>query len=175
MKTETLARFLLFPLAFAMTLALAPARSSYAQVPGGDVDGDGVLDVDDQCPDTDLGDLVGADGCSLCPCNVASDGSEWTSHKEYVACVSAGAKSMKHTGLLTRKAMRDAVKRAKKSTCGSNVVTRCCVYTNLSSDADVIMGKCRMITPDECDGLSLEVDDAEDIGPGSCLPNPCEF
>src|SRR6059036_2135454 len=105
MKTDTLARFLLFPLAFAMTLAFAPARPAAAQLLD-DFDEDGVLDQLDQCPDTPAGDLVDSEGCSYCPCEGAYDGSAWPSHQEYVDCTTKAAHRMRTDHQLTRKVMR---------------------------------------------------------------------
>lgn len=175
MTTETLARFLLFPLAFAMTLALAPVRPASAQAFGGDFDEDGVADAEDLCPDTPAGDLVDAEGCSLCPCEAAIDDSPWGSHQTYMRCVITSARRLRTERQLTRRTMRAAIKRARKSTCGNDAMTRCCVYPSLDSDAEVIVGQCRMLTPERCDALGTLVDLAEDMGAGSCLPNPCNF
>ena len=173
MKIETLARLLLFPLAFAMTLALAPAHLAQAQALDGDLDG--VDDATDQCLDTPAGDLVDATGCSVCPCEGSVDGTPWAAHKAYVDCVVGAAHTMRAARELTRKEMKAAVKRARKSTCGTVEMTRCCVYPSLDTDADVIVGRCRLTTVDVCDQLTVEMDNAEDAGPGSCMPNPCVF
>lgn len=175
MTTETLARLLLFPLAFAMTLALAPAHRVEAQVIAGDVDEDGVTDTADLCPDTPAGDLVDTDGCSVCPCDEAIDGTPWGSHSAYVQCVVAHARRLRGAGQMGRRPMRAAIKRARKATCGNDTVTRCCVYPSLDSLDEVIVGHCRVVAPETCEALALQVDAAEDMGPGSCLPNPCNF
>ena len=173
MKTDTLARLLLFPLAFAMTLALAPAQSAHTQALDGDLDG--VDDTVDQCLDTPAADLVDDSGCSVCPCEASLDATPWPSHKAYVNCVVGAAHRMRSTRELTRKEMKSAVRRARRSTCGDGEMTRCCVYPSLDSDADVIVGRCRLTTVDACDQLTIDLDNAEDAGPGSCMPNPCVF
>lgn len=173
MKIETLARLLLFPVAFAMTLALAPAQSVQAQVLDDDLDS--VDDTVDQCLDTPAGDLVDGSGCSICPCEGSLDVTPWASHKAYVDCVVDAAHTMRAARELTRKEMKAAVRRARKSTCGTAEMTRCCVYPSLDSDADVIVGRCRLTTIDTCDELMVEMDAAEDAGPGSCMPNPCVY
>ena len=177
MKIETLARLLLFPLAFAMTLALAPSRSALAQDFPGDLDQDGVLDLADRCPDTPAGDLVDPTGCSECPCEGSVGGTPWASQRAYVLCVVRAAHRQRAVREITRKEMKAAVKRARKTTCGNAALTRCCVYSDsdLSSDADQIVGTCRLTTADACDNLTDQFALAEDTGAGSCLPNPCVF
>jgi hypothetical protein len=159
----------------AMLFSLVFAWAAAGQTPDVDDDLDGVMDSADLCLDTPPGDLVGADGCSLCPCEGSADGNAWTSHRDYVACVGTTAKQMKLAHLITRKEMKAAVKAAKRSSCGSATVTRCCVYTDLFGDAEVVEGRCRLISEDACLELDAQVDLAEDIGAGSCLPNPCLF
>ena len=71
---------------------------------------------------------------------------------------------------MTLDEVRAGLRAARRSTCGTSALTRCCVYAD--DDADV--GACKMMSPDACDQLSDQVD-AEDEGSGSCLPNPCVF
>jgi hypothetical protein len=139
----------------------------------GDVDADGVPDDADQCDDTAAGEVVGADGCSACACGHDVDGSPWTSHRRYVACVGVEARTQTRAGLLTRKERRAAMRHAASSTCGRPEVVRCCVYADLGDD----VGGCRFTTPDQCDAIADRTldGDAEDEGPGSCVPNPCVF
>src|SRR5205814_8843506 len=122
------------------------------------------------CDDTPPGDLVDADGCSICPCETTADGDDWGSHRDYVRCVVDATRSRVQIGALRAREMRATVKRARRSTCGNAELTRCCVYTD--EDADV--GSCRMMRPDACDAFSDRMD-AEVEGSGSCVLNPCEF
>ena len=157
------------PLVLVLLMAFA-GRASAQQVDDVDTDGDGVVDSLDQCDDTPPGDIVDADGCSVCPCDETADGDSWTSHRDYVQCVAAEARTRVQSGAAHTRDMRAAVKRARRSTCGNPALTRCCVYTDDNAD----LGSCRMMRPDACDALSDRVD-AEDEGSGSCVPNPCEL
>jgi hypothetical protein len=163
----------LLALSFLVGLVLvAPVRAQ--SEPPDDFDQDGVTDDLDDCDETPLGDLVDAAGCSLCPCDETLDAEPWPSHQSYVECVIAEAKRMRAARQLTRKQKKAAVKRAKRSTCGTEELTRCCVYPDYDVDADSVVGDCRIMTPDECFALGDRVD-AEDEGSGSCNPNPCVF
>jgi hypothetical protein len=156
--------------ALVLALSMAFAGRVVAQQVDVDSDGDGVVDSLDNCDDTPPGDLVDADGCSICPCDATVDGDDWGSHRDYVRCVAAAGGSRVQIGALRGRDMRAVVRRARRSTCGSAKLTRCCIYAD--EDADV--SSCRMMRPDACDALSDRVD-AEDEGSGSCVPNPCEF
>ena len=136
-----------------------------------DVDGDGVDDAIDECTDTEPGDLVDADGCSVCPCEETPEGDAWASHDAYVQCVTAAAKRRRHDHVIKRKAMHAIIKQAKAATCGNVELTRCCIY---SGDEDEV-GQCKVMTVDKCDLLWEESDFVEDEGPGSCKPNPCAY
>ena len=155
--------------ALVLALLMAFAAQAVAQQVDADSDGDGVVDALDNCDDTPPGDLVDADGCSVCPCDATVNGDDWGSHRDYVRCVASAARSRFKIGALRPRDMRVVVKRARRSTCGNAELTRCCIY---AEDADV--GTCRMMPPDACDALS-DHEDAEDEGGGSCVPNPCEF
>lgn len=161
-------------LSFFVGLALvAPVRAQ--SEPADDLDQDGVMDDVDECEDTPLGDLIDAVGCSRCPCDESLDEEPWASHESYVACVVTEAKHMRRAHELTRKQKRQAVKRAKRSTCGTEELTRCCVYPDdYDPDAESITGDCRIMTADECFALGDRAD-AEDEGSGSCNPNPCVY
>jgi len=156
--------------ALVLALLMTFAGRVVAQQIDADSDGDGVVDALDNCNDTPPGDLVDADGCSVCPCDATVDGDDWGSHRDYVGCVTNAVRSRVQIGALRPRVMRAVVKRARHSTCGNPQLTRCCIYTD--EDADV--GTCRMMRPDACDALS-DQEDAEDEGGGSCVPNPCEF
>lgn len=85
-------------------------------VPPPDSDGDGVIDVNDACPDTALDEVVGPDGCSIdqaCPCDAA-----WSNHGAYVRCVSHEVTDFRTLGLITRDAGGHIVSAAARSTCG---------------------------------------------------------
>ena len=159
-------------LVLAGVLALATVRPAAAQVDT-DADGDGVTDVLDQCPDTPTGELVETDGCSVCPCDEAADGGAWTSHQAYVGCVVGEVKARRAAGEMRGRAARAAIKTAKRSSCGNENLTRCCVYANFDDD----VGSCHLMAPDACTALDDRLDDgeADDIGGGSCLGNPCAF
>jgi hypothetical protein len=82
-----------------------------------DVDGAGVLDADDACASTPLGEVVNADGCSiaeLCPCEVG-----WKHHGAYVSCVAHASNDFVAAGLVTE-AEKDAVTSAAgEASCGA--------------------------------------------------------
>jgi len=142
-----------------------------------DGDGDGVADSDDQCPETASGDLVDAQGCGLsdaCPCEGTVDLEPWGSHTTYVLCVKAAGKTMVRSRTHTRREVRRAVRLAKRSTCGNDNLTRCCVYT--SNDAGDSFTQCMQVTVDRCDAYAADpnVDLADDIGPGLCDATACE-
>jgi hypothetical protein len=159
--------------ALAGVLALLLAGSAFAQT--ADADGDGVADAIDQCPDTPPGDLVDGTGCSVCPCDGPTEGATWTSHADYVVCVVGAAKARRASGQLTRTKARAAMRQAKRATCGDATLTRCCVYPP-DSDADVVVGTCKIMSVDKCSQLEDDPDlDDEDTGPGSCAPNPCSY
>jgi len=149
-----------------MMLAAGPAL---AQVGVADVDGDGVADQVDSCSDTPEGDLVGPDGCSVCPCEATA----WDSHQDYVRCVATEVQQRRVAGRLRRREARSALRRARRSTCGNTALTRCCVYQTEDDDT----GSCRLMSPDACDALdeSGRVDSADDEGAGSCMPDTCTF
>jgi len=142
-----------------------------------DADGDGVADADDQCTETEPGDLVDGQGCGLsdaCPCDETVDLDPWGSHTAYVLCVKAAGKAMVSAGAHTRREVRRAVRRHKRSTCGNDNLTRCCVYT--SNDAGDSFTQCMQVTIDRCDAYADDpnVDGADDIGAGLCDPTACE-
>jgi hypothetical protein len=158
-----------------MALGLLAAAPVAAQVEDGDLDNDGVADEVDFCEETPEGDFVDGEGCSICPCDETYDGDEWASHDEFVSCVIAEAKLRKKARMITRKQKRAAVKRAKRSSCGNDELTRCCVYgDHLDYDADPVIGECRVMSPDACFELGDDVY-TEDAGSGGCTPNPCTW
>jgi hypothetical protein len=156
-----------------LVTGLLLAAGSAAGQASEDLDGDGVADAVDQCPDTPAGDLVDGNGCSVCPCDAPAGGTAWASHRAYVACVLTAAKERRAAGRLAATGIRAAVRHARSSTCGNPLLTRCCIY---ATAADTV-GRCRMMTADACDALdaSGHVDSADDVDPGSCSPSPCPF
>ena len=142
-----------------------------------DADGDGVADADDQCSETEPGDLVDGQGCGLsdaCPCEETVDLDPWGSHTAYILCIKAAGKAMVSAGAHTKREVRRAVRRAKRSTCGNDNLTRCCVWTS-NADGDSI-AQCMKVTVDRCDAYADDpnTDEADDIGPGVCDPTACQ-
>jgi hypothetical protein len=168
-----IARRFLVMSAVLMVVALACPVAAELDPATADDDGDGVADALDQCPDTAAGDLVGADGCSVCPCDVTASGNAWGSHQMYMACVVGEARNRRADGTMTSKSVRHVIRMARHSTCGNAQLTRCCVYANFDDE----VGSCRTTTPDACETLDDGADDgeADDIGAGSCAGNPCAF
>ena len=157
-------------LAAALSVCSIPAHAGVI-----DSDGDGVPDNLDQCPDTPPGDLVDANGCSFCPCDQQADGSDWTNHTQYVLCLSTASRNLTHEHKMTSRGRKALLKVARAASCGNPALTRCCIYVHLDPNSDTNVGTCKVMTPDKCDALNQKVDDAEDDGSGSCLPNPCTF
>ena len=157
----------------AILVTASPAHAQPADVP--DYDEDGVTDAADQCPDTDPADLIGPDGCAIASCEFGLDGSGWSSKRAYVAYVTSWAKGAKAAGTMSGRDVRALLRRARNSTCGAPDLVRCCVFALFDDD----IGRCRIMTEDACDVLDdrmFESDgEADEEGPGSCLPNPCVF
>jgi hypothetical protein len=160
---------LLGAFAFLVSAATVPAAAGTT-----DFDGDGVADGADACPDTDPSDLAGPDGCTIVSCENGVDGSGWTSSRAYQAWVLDWVRAAKQAGTISAREGRAIVRAARKSTCGSDRV-RCCVYDGFDDET----GRCRITTEAVCEALDerlFEHDgEADDEGPGSCLPNPCAF
>ena len=81
-----------------------------------DVDEDSVCDNIDQCPETNCGEAVNQDGCSInqmCPCDET-----WKNHGAYVSCVTHVAEDFLDTGLITEKEKDIIVSQAARSECG---------------------------------------------------------
>jgi hypothetical protein len=86
-----------------------------------DDDNDGVLDVQDNCPNTLSGSIVNASGCTIsqiCPCEGPVTGQTWPSHGNYVSCVDQTSKKFFKAGLITTKEKAALVKQAEQSSCG---------------------------------------------------------
>ena len=85
---------------------------------GIDNDMDGVWDLFDQCPDTPMGEVVNADGCSisqLVPCDAP-----WKNHGEYVTHVVRAAAQFQQEGLISLAEAQMIVREAAKSDCGKS-------------------------------------------------------
>lgn len=81
-----------------------------------DTDGDGVLDDQDECPNTAPGAIVDASGCSieqLVPC----DG-PWKNHGQYVSAVTAVANDFLNADLIDKHQRNAIVRAAAQSDCG---------------------------------------------------------
>src|SRR5437870_13373916 len=77
-------------------LTLTVAAPAFGACLAGDSDCDGVLDAFDLCPGTPALELVDTTGCSVCPCDTATD------HTTYVSCVTAVTNQRYLAGLLTK-------------------------------------------------------------------------
>lgn len=91
-----------------------------------DLDGDGVYDMYDLCPDTEAGARVDDDGCSAeqlidaaCPCL-----DNWRNHGGYVSCVARTSEGLLEDGLLTEAEKDAIVSAAARSTCGTDAERR---------------------------------------------------
>jgi len=71
--------------------------------------------------------------------------------------------------------MRVVLRRAKKSTCGNVDLTRCCFYPSLDKKRETGAGRCRIMHWRRCAKKIKRYGRAEDLGTGSCLPNPCMY
>lgn len=86
-----------------------------------DTDGDGVLDDEDQCPDTAPGAVVDEHGCSieqLVPCEGPQPGATWRNHGEYVSAVVGMVSQFLAWGLISEEEAADIVVAAAQSNCG---------------------------------------------------------
>jgi predicted extracellular nuclease len=88
----------------------------------GDLDGDGVLNDDDECPMTPMGAVVDENGCSvaqLAPCEGPRGTTDsWKNHGKYVSSVAHYANHFKQLGLITAKEKGQIVSAAARSSCG---------------------------------------------------------
>jgi hypothetical protein len=93
----------------------SPVTTTSTTTLPGDGDADGVVNGVDACPNTPAGDVVDPRGCTLCACAAAS-------HDAYVSCVrdTVDASALAATSA----GRRNAVRQAKRSTCGRGDTTR---------------------------------------------------
>lgn len=89
-----------------------------------DQDGDGVLDDDDLCPDTEPGVRVNADGCGgeqlvdeACPCERTP---AWKNHGQYMKCVVRAAIRQLFNGLITLREKHRIICERAGSDCGKH-------------------------------------------------------
>lgn len=86
-----------------------------------DDDGDGVVNEQDQCPNTAAEDIVDVNGCSigqLCPCEGPTPTRSWKNHGQFVSCIGQTVERFFQAGLITDR-MGDAIMRAAaRSSCG---------------------------------------------------------
>lgn len=86
-----------------------------------DIDGDGVLNSIDLCPNTPADDTVNDYGCSipqLVPCAGPVMGGEWRNHGQYVSTVTHVAQVFLRDDLITEDEMGALVSEAARSHCG---------------------------------------------------------
>jgi len=133
-----------------------------------DQDADGVADDVDVCPDTAMYDLVDATGCSVCDCDEDATLMPWTSRVAYLRCVYAEVRARKLDERLSHQNARLVVKAARNSSCGQVDKVRCCIMFAGRDE-----GICRVMDDIRCDEDVLRAETVEDLGPGSCVPNPC--
>ena len=89
-----------------------------------DLDGDGVPDALDACPNTPPCTIVDAQGCSidqLAPCSgpAFDSGSVWKNHGQYTSAVAQAAEQFLAQGLISKQQKDAIVAAAAQSPCGS--------------------------------------------------------
>jgi hypothetical protein len=87
-----------------------------------DLDGDGIPDTLDACPNTPLCTIVDAHGCSLdqlAPCDGPATGGSWKNHGQYLAAVARAAEEFLAEGLISESDKDAMIAAAAQSPCGS--------------------------------------------------------
>jgi len=87
-----------------------------------DLDGDGVPDSVDACPNTPLCTAVNSHGCSidqLAPCSGPAAGVSWKNHGEYISSVARAANQMLAEGQISSEEKDALISAAAQSPCGS--------------------------------------------------------
>ena len=87
-----------------------------------DMDGDGVPDALDTCPNTPLCTIVDSQGCSLdqlAPCEGPASGGAWKNHGQYLAAVAQAAEKFLAEGLISSADKDAMIAAAAQSPCGS--------------------------------------------------------
>jgi hypothetical protein len=87
-----------------------------------DLDGDGVPDALDACPNTPLCTIVDGNGCSLdqlAPCAGPASGGDWKNHGQYMSAVAQALEQFLAQGLISSDQKDALVAAAAQSPCGS--------------------------------------------------------
>jgi hypothetical protein len=98
-----------------------PFNASFSLSGEFDSDNDGIPDVVDLCPDTSVGAVVNADGCSidqLAPCEGPASGGVWKNHGQYVSTVAHVSQQFVAQGLINEVQAEAIVTQAAQSGCG---------------------------------------------------------
>jgi len=98
-----------------------PFNAAFSLAGETDADGDGVADSLDACPETPIGAIVDANGCSidqLAPCSGPISGGTWKNHGQYVSSVAQAAEIFVASGLITEAQAEEVVSHAAQSRCG---------------------------------------------------------
>jgi hypothetical protein len=113
-----------FQIVNAPTVSTNSGSAVYADIHIGatDLDGDGVPDSLDTCPNTPLCSVVDSSGCSidqLAPCEGPASGGSWKNHGQYIAAVAQAAEHFLAEGLISQDEKDAIVASAAQSPCGS--------------------------------------------------------
>ncbi len=90
-----------------------------------DSDGDRVGDACDACAGSTAGSMVTASGCSvdqLCPCDASASGEAWQSQRDYLRCVARATRTFRREGQVSRNESLRIIRRAARTGCGRTVV-----------------------------------------------------
>jgi hypothetical protein len=106
------------------TISTNSGEAAYQNISIGpvDLDGDGVPDSIDQCPNTPLCSAVNADGCSidqLAPCAGPASGGTWKNHGQYVSSVARAVDQLLAEGKIDEDQAEAILSAAGQSPCGS--------------------------------------------------------
>jgi len=99
-----------------INVSFSQSHSGQIILSSGDEDGDGVPDINDDCPGTLANEVVNENGCSidqLCPCET-----QWRNHGQYVSCIARAAEDFVAAGLITGAEQGAIVSEAGRSSCG---------------------------------------------------------
>jgi hypothetical protein len=99
-----------------------PFNAAFALSGETDLDGDGVPDSLDLCPNTPAGAIVDAHGCSLdqlVPCSGPASGGVWRNHGAYVSSFVHATVEFAEDGLITAEDAEALVTAAAQSGCGA--------------------------------------------------------
>ena len=99
-----------------INVSFSQSHSGQIILSSGDEDGDGVPDINDDCPGTLANEVVNENSCSidqLCPCET-----QWRNHGQYVSCIARAAEDFVAAGLITDAEKDAIVSEAGRSSCG---------------------------------------------------------